>query len=346
MNGSCAALVSIVIPCYNQARFLHTSVASARSQTCAPLEIIVVDDGSTDDTAAVACALGATVIRQRNAGVSAARNAGLNAARGAFVIFLDADDELMPDAVETGVQALTSNDAAVCAVGRARPMDAEGRDLRLVATSTRRARPVPGMAVRQLRVHPGGRHLPSSNRCTRWADSRTTSGPPPIMRSTSSWPARGQILDHGQPVVRYRNHPASMSRDSARMLRATMRVLRKEAEQSACRDTMPTSGAGARAGHAGTDRRSSNGCSRTGARSGLRTAQLSPRSATLMRYCPSLVAARIGEPGALAPSGLLDAATSEHAVTAIREVDLSQPLAAVEDLPSAAACWSSGGAAA
>jgi glycosyltransferase involved in cell wall biosynthesis len=291
MNGSGNALVSIVIPCYNQARFLHSSVASARSQTCAPFEIIVVDDGSADDTETVACALGATVIRQRNAGVSAARNTGLNTARGAFVIFLDADDELMPDAVETGVQALTSNAGAVCAVGRARSMDAAGRDL-----PSSPLRPVvrdlyrewlsnnfvftPGAAIfRREQLHAIG-GFPDDV------------GPAADYAIYLQLARTGQVTDHGQPVVRYRNHPASMSRDSARMLRATMRVLRKEAEQlPAGYDADFRRGRTRWARWYGSqiiewvleDRRTS----------GLRTAHVAA-VATLIRYCPSLVAARIG----------------------------------------------------
>src|SRR5687768_12090324 len=105
--------VSIVIPCYNQARYLPAALASVRRQGYQPIECLVVDDGSTDDTAALAASLGARVISRPNGGVSAARNAGLAAARGELVVFLDADDELLPDAVAAEVAAFDANaDAA------------------------------------------------------------------------------------------------------------------------------------------------------------------------------------------------------------------------------------------
>lgn len=92
------ALVSVVIPAYNAAATLRQSLAEVRAQQHRPLEIIVVDDGSTDATAEVARNGGATtVIRQDNAGPSAARNAGIRAARGDYIAFLDADDHWTAD---------------------------------------------------------------------------------------------------------------------------------------------------------------------------------------------------------------------------------------------------------
>lgn len=86
--------VSVVIPAYNQAKYVRESVNSALEQTHPPAEVIVVDDGSTDDTREQLQTFGDRVhyMFQRNAGPSAARNAGVRRARGEWVAFLDADD--------------------------------------------------------------------------------------------------------------------------------------------------------------------------------------------------------------------------------------------------------------
>ena len=90
--------VSLVIATFNHARFLAAALDSAVAQTLRDVEIIVVDDGSTDDTPAVLARYGRRIrmIRQANRGLSAARIAGLAAAHGTYASFLDADDVLMP----------------------------------------------------------------------------------------------------------------------------------------------------------------------------------------------------------------------------------------------------------
>lgn len=87
-------LVSCIIPVFNGARFLSEAIESVLAQTYVPVEILVADDGSTDETPAVAASFGSRVLylRQANAGPAAARNLGLARASGSFVAFLDADD--------------------------------------------------------------------------------------------------------------------------------------------------------------------------------------------------------------------------------------------------------------
>ena len=101
-----ADTVSIVIPCYGQAEFLSDAIESALAQTH-PCEVIVVDDGSPDDTAGVARRYPVRLIRQKNQGLSAARNAGIAQATGRSILPLDADDMLVPNAVERMLRAST-----------------------------------------------------------------------------------------------------------------------------------------------------------------------------------------------------------------------------------------------
>ncbi|MBI3914942.1 MAG: glycosyltransferase [Chloroflexi bacterium] len=93
-------MISVVVPAYNAAATLPACIAALRKQTCVPDEIIVVDDGSTDDTVAVAEAAGACVVRQVHRGPAAARNLGVSKAYGSLVLFTDADCEPLPDWVE------------------------------------------------------------------------------------------------------------------------------------------------------------------------------------------------------------------------------------------------------
>lgn len=104
-----AASVSIIVPCYNAAPWLAQTIESALAQTWSHCEIIVVDDGSTDNSAAIARTFesrGVRVVVQSNAGASAARNHGLRLARGEFIQFLDADDLLDPQKISAQLPTL------------------------------------------------------------------------------------------------------------------------------------------------------------------------------------------------------------------------------------------------
>jgi glycosyltransferase involved in cell wall biosynthesis len=113
-----SARVSVVIPCFNQGRFLPEAIQSVYAQTHPAQEIIVVDDGSTDETAAVARShAGVQYIRQDNAGPGAARNCGSQRCTGDFVVFLDADDHLLPNHFAACLRAFAQKPESVMVWG-------------------------------------------------------------------------------------------------------------------------------------------------------------------------------------------------------------------------------------
>lgn len=106
--GAAASRISVVIPAYNASAHVAATLRSVVAQSAPPAEIIVVDDGSTDDTAAIARAFGVRVMSQGNRGLSAARNAGTRAATGDYIAYLDADDLWTPDKLAVQFAALAS----------------------------------------------------------------------------------------------------------------------------------------------------------------------------------------------------------------------------------------------
>jgi len=124
MSTASQPLVSVIIPTYNYARFIAQAVASVQSQTYSNWEIIIVDDGSTDNTEAVVSSIAAdeprlTYLRQDNARQAAARNNGIKHARGNFFQFLDADDLIEPHKLEEQVAFLEQHpdvDITYCGV--------------------------------------------------------------------------------------------------------------------------------------------------------------------------------------------------------------------------------------
>jgi glycosyltransferase involved in cell wall biosynthesis len=104
MNTS-SPKVSVIIPCYNYAHYLKECVDSVKAQTY-PVEIIVVDDGSPDNTMEVCKELGVTCFSKKNGGLGSARNYGIERATGEYIMCLDADDKLVPGAIEEHVKLM------------------------------------------------------------------------------------------------------------------------------------------------------------------------------------------------------------------------------------------------
>lgn len=120
-------LVSVVITCYNHAHFLPDSVGSVLKQDYPHIEIVLIDDGSTDNTAEVAQRYSQVkYFYQQNAGLSAARNTGIEKSTGAFITFLDADDWLYDGALSSNVAMLLSNPDAAFSSGCYDNLDEKG----------------------------------------------------------------------------------------------------------------------------------------------------------------------------------------------------------------------------
>jgi glycosyltransferase involved in cell wall biosynthesis len=115
-----ALRISVLIPCYQSARFLGAAIESALRQTVPPWEIVVVDDGSTDDSAGVVRRCGGSVryVTQEHAGIVAARNHALQLAGAPLIAFLDADDVWPVDSLALRVAAMTAEPYAEVVAGR------------------------------------------------------------------------------------------------------------------------------------------------------------------------------------------------------------------------------------
>lgn len=125
------ALVSIIIPCYNAERFVGEAIRSALNQTYANCEVIVIDDGSTDESLRVIQRFGEKIIWETgpNQGACAARNRGLQISRGNWIQFLDADDILTPVAVTLKREVASPKDTVVCLKGELMDSDSEDQSM-------------------------------------------------------------------------------------------------------------------------------------------------------------------------------------------------------------------------
>ncbi len=120
-------LISVIIPVYNGKQFLSEAINSILQQNYNPLEIIVVDDGSTDGTVRLQNSFGEQVryVYQENKGPAAARNTGLVAANGEFIAFLDSDDVWPPNKLKTQINCLLQDPKLKVTIGHTKSFDSE-----------------------------------------------------------------------------------------------------------------------------------------------------------------------------------------------------------------------------
>ena len=225
------ARVSVIIPCYNGARYLRDSIESVCRQTHPAHEIIVVDDGSTDASAAIASSFAEVrLIRQANQGVSAARNLALSHATGDFIVFHDADDRLLPRALETGVRELARRPEVAFVFGFSHGIRADG-------TPIGEPNLEPIVDAGYARLLAGGTLVPPSTAIFRRHVVEAVGGFSVGMALSEDYDLYLRIARqfpihcHNELVVDYRQHDGNASLESAsQSLRSTLRALNAQAE--------------------------------------------------------------------------------------------------------------------
>jgi glycosyltransferase involved in cell wall biosynthesis len=221
-------LVSVIIPCYKQADLLPQAVESALSQTYREIEVVVVDDGSPDDTAEVAARYpGVRCVRQKNLGVALARNAGFRASSGQYVLFLDADDRLTPSAIEAHLSCFAEHPNAGFVVGHIDHITLDGayagsprwpvleaNHYEELLKVNHVANTIAVMFRRSVIERVGG----FKSYCSPAEDYEI------LLHAARLFPS----AHHGMVVAHYRRHSTSASRQGTIMLRAMRRVMQLE----------------------------------------------------------------------------------------------------------------------
>jgi glycosyltransferase involved in cell wall biosynthesis len=221
--------VSVVIPAYNSARYLEQAVGSVLAQTFQDLEVIVVDDGSTDDTAALIRGLGPPVryLHQPNSGVSVARNRGVSEASSRYVALLDADDTWLPEKLSRQLEALRDAPASgLCYTA----FFAADSDLNPIEVQHQE---MPAGALESLLTHgnvvgAGGSTMVCERRLFQQAG-----GFDPRFSQCADWDmwvrlaALTEFLYLDEPLATYRIHGLSMSTDPRLLEADSVEVLEK-----------------------------------------------------------------------------------------------------------------------
>lgn len=224
-------IVSIIIPCYNHAHYLPDALNSVLAQTYTDWEAIIVDDGSTDNTGAIAAQFTDPRIHyiyQANRGLSGARNTGIHAARGQYLAFLDADDAWEPIFLERCVNVLSEQPPNIAGVyTRNRFMDPHGTVLLRVGGQLVPPEQFPGRLW-------GGGFFPVHSVLVRADCVREAGMFDETLTSVEDWDLWLRIVQCGytfqsipEPLARYRVYSGSMSTNAARMHANRVAVLAK-----------------------------------------------------------------------------------------------------------------------
>ena len=220
--------VSVVIPTYNSAQYLADAVDSVLAQTFQDIEVLVIDDGSIDETESVMSRYGAPVryIKQSNSGVAAARNHGIQESRGRYVAFLDADDTWLAEKLEKQMRALASAAEAKFCYSAFTVVDSDLNPLR-VSRSKRY-----GSALEDLLLRGNAVGSICTVLCER-ALFDMLGGFDPVLSQCADWDMWVRIAAHtefvyvDEPLVTYRHHGGMMSRNAALLESDSLRVLEK-----------------------------------------------------------------------------------------------------------------------
>lgn len=227
-STTAVAGTAVVIPCYNQTRFLAEAIESALAQTRAVVELVVVDDGSTENVATVVARYPSVrYIRQHNGGPSAARNAGMRATSSEFVLFLDGDDRLLPDAVAAGEDRLRARPECAFTAGRMNTISADGTLLHSWQPYPAYDDAYAAMLVDHCSIYP-------VTTVYRRSALEAVNGFDVSFRRAEDWELDLRLAErfafdlHQQPVGERRRHVDNISSDAAAMLTSIVRLLRSK----------------------------------------------------------------------------------------------------------------------
>lgn len=226
--------VSVVVPSFNHAPFVEATLRSVFAQTHAPSELVVIDDGSTDDSvrrierSLSACPFSCELVARENRGLSATLNEGFARTRGAYFAYLGSDDLWLPLFLEARVAALRARPRAVLAYGNAYSIDADGR---IVDSSAEWARYVDGDARRMLLgilapLSPTVLYRRASLGRHRWNESARLEDYELYLRLS----AEGEFAFDARVLSAWRVHGRNASEDLSMMLDERLAAQRRAAE--------------------------------------------------------------------------------------------------------------------